>query len=81
MRVVTLTLLCVLGTWVQTLAQTAPVDASKIFAYDTMKPLNLTVGKSESPSTGVTVFEISYDSPKGGRVPGYLVVPLGNPAI
>ena len=57
-------------------AQTpATADASKVFAYDATKPLNLTIGKSEIPTTGVTVFEISYDSPKGGRVPGYLVVP------
>ena len=59
-------------------AQTlAPADASKVFAYDATKPLNLTIGKSETPATGVTVFQVSYDSPKGGRVPGYLVVPSG----
>ena len=62
------------GDLVQILAQPAPVDASRIFAYDTTKPLNLTVGKPES-ATGVALFEISYDSPKGGRV--YLVVPFG----
>jgi len=66
-------------------AQTpATADASKVFAYDATKPLNLTIGKSETPTTGVTVFEISYDSAKGGRVPGYLVVPSGKqsfPAI
>lgn len=66
-------------------AQTFPaVDASKVFAYDVTKPLNLTVGKTETPARGVTVFEISYDSPKTGRVPGYLVVPSGKgpfPAI
>lgn len=62
----------------------APAHASKVFAYDATKPLNLTTGKSETPTNGVTVFEVSYDSPKGGRVPGYLVVPLGKgpfPAI
>src|SRR5215469_13334231 len=66
-------------------AQTpAPADASKVFAYDATKPLNLTIGKPETPARGVTVSEISYDSPKGGRVPGYLVVPSGEgqfPAI
>ena len=65
-------------------AQTPAADASKIFAYDATKPLNLTIGKPETPAAGVTVFEISYGSPKGGRVPGYLVVPLGKgpfPAI
>lgn len=55
----------------------APADASKVFAYDATKPLNLTTGKSETPTTGVTIFEVSYDSPRGGRVPGYLVVPSG----
>ena len=58
--------------------------ASKVFAYDPAKPLNLTIGKSETPAGGVTVSEVSYDSPKGGRVPGYLVVPSGKgpfPAI
>ncbi len=59
-------------------------DAGKVFAYDATKPLNLTMGKSETPAPDVTVFEVSYDSPKGGRVPGYLVVPSGKgpfPAI
>ena len=55
----------------------ATTDASTVFAYDATKPLNLTIGKPETPATGVTVFEISYDSPKGGRVPGYLVMPSG----
>ena len=68
-----------------TAAQTSrAADASKVFAYDAMKPLNLTIGNSETPTGGVTVFEISYASPKAGRVPGYLVVPSGKgpfPAI
>lgn len=50
-------------------------DASKIFAYDASKPLNLTIGKAETVGFLITVSEISYDSPRGGRVPGYLVVP------
>jgi len=67
----------VLAICASTAAQAPPADASKIFAYDATKPLNLTIGKSENPAAGVTVSEISYDSPKGGRVPGYLVVPSG----
>lgn len=55
----------------------ASADGSKVFAYNATKPLNLTTGKSETPTNGVTVFAVSYDSPKGGRVPGYLVVPSG----
>lgn len=40
-----------------TLAAQAPApDASKVFAYDETKPLNLTTGKSETPTNGVTVF-------------------------
>ncbi len=66
-------------------AQMAPAaDASKVFAYDATKPLNLAIGKSETPAAGVTGSDISYDSPKGGRVSGYLVVPAGKgpfPAI
>jgi dienelactone hydrolase len=54
-------------------AQT-PLDANKVFAYDVTKPLNLKIGNTEL-SGGVSVIEISYDSPKGGRVPGYMVVP------
>ena len=59
-------------------------DAGKVFAYDSTKPLNLTIGKSETLAPGITVSETSYDSPKGGRVPGYLVLPSGKgpfPAI
>lgn len=67
----------VLASCASAVAQTSAVDTGKIFAYDATKPINLTIGKSETPAAGVTVSEISYDSPKGGRVPGYLVVPSG----
>jgi dienelactone hydrolase len=67
----------VLAICASTAAQAPAADASKIFAYDATKSLNLTIGKSENPAAGATVSEISYDSPKGGRVPGYLVVPSG----
>src|SRR5215469_1741247 len=61
-----------------TAAQTSSAaDASKVFAYDATKPLNVIIGKSETPAGGITVFEVAYDSPKGGRVPAYLVVPPG----
>jgi dienelactone hydrolase len=71
-RVLLLTLTLLLSAFL--LAQ-AP-DASKIFAYDASKPLNLTIGKTETVQ-GVSVSEIFYDSPKGGRVPGYFIVPPG----
>lgn len=64
-----------LGMSVVAVAQ-SPLRADDVFAYDANKPLNVTLGKTESVN-GVTVSEISYDSPKIGRVPGYLVVPSG----
>lgn len=84
MRAASLLLVTVLVTCAPIAAQTPTPDASKVFAYDATKPLNLAIGKSETPATGITVSEISYDSPKGGRVPGYLVIPSGKgpfPAI
>lgn len=65
--------------WMCTAAATpsaAQLKADEVFAYDAKKPLNLRNGKSESVD-GVTVSEVWYDSPKIGRVPGYLVVPRG----
>jgi dienelactone hydrolase len=53
------------------------LDPTKIFAYDNSKPLNLKMASTENLA-GTQVTEISYDSPKIGRVPGYLVVPPGN---
>ena len=70
-------LFCAFALSASAATQTTPPDASKIFAYEASKPLNLSIGKTETVQ-GVTVSEISYDdSPKGGRVPGYLVVPPG----
>jgi dienelactone hydrolase len=58
-------------------AQSAPtLDPGRIFAYDASKPLNVNLGKTEEVER-MQVIEISYDSPKVGRVPGYLVVPPG----
>jgi dipeptidyl aminopeptidase/acylaminoacyl peptidase len=84
MRVAFLLLAGLLVIGMHVAAQPPAADASKVFEYDTTKPLNLTSSKSETPAAGVTVFEVSYDSPKGERVPGYLVVPSGKgpfPAI
>jgi dienelactone hydrolase len=70
-------LLCCSLLAVPVVAQNAsPLDPLKIFAYDSKKPLNLKVGSSEDVD-GIKVTEISYDSPKVGRVPGYLVLPPG----
>lgn len=60
-------------------------DASLLahWQYDKKAPLDI---RQESASThgGVKVQDISYASPKGGRVPAYLVIPTGKgpfPAI
>src|SRR5215470_15064259 len=48
-----------------------------VFEYDRKAPLDI----QESGVTkrgGVAVRDISYASPKGGRVPAYLVTPPGN---
>jgi dienelactone hydrolase len=57
-------------------ANDAALDAAKVFGYDASKPLNVKMGTTEDVG-GIKVSEISYDSPKIGRVPGYIVVPPG----
>ena len=59
-------------------AQTAlapPPDAAQVFAY-AKTPLDFQE-KSVEDVHGVKVQDVSYASPKGGRVPAYLVVPHG----
>ncbi len=46
------------------------------FDYDQKAPLGLEENGVEHRA-GVAIHDISYDSPKGGRVPTYLVVPEG----
>jgi dienelactone hydrolase len=46
------------------------------FDYDQKAPLDLREAGSETRD-GVTIHDISYASPKGGRVPAYLVLPPG----
>jgi hypothetical protein len=53
---------------------TVPLDANKVFAYDASKPLNYREGKTETLRGSERVIEISYDSAKIGRVPGYLLM-------
>jgi dienelactone hydrolase len=58
-------------------------DAARMVEYDRNAPLDVKEVASE-PLTGVTLHDISYASPKGGRVSAYLVVPSGKgpfPAI
>lgn len=57
--------------------QTQPgAPAADPFAYDTKLPLDYRDAGAES-LPGATVHDVSYASPKGGRVPAYLVVPAG----
>jgi cephalosporin-C deacetylase-like acetyl esterase len=46
------------------------------FEYDRNAPLNVREEKKEQRD-GATVIELSYDSPRGGRVPATLVLPSG----
>src|SRR5437660_12118739 len=51
-------------------------DLVHYFDYDQNAPLNLKqIGVQRR--TAATVYTITYDSPKGGVVPAYLVVPKG----
>ena len=53
----------------------SPADFNP-FSYDTSAPLDFReVGTETFPQA--TVHDVSYASPKGGRVPAYLVVPKG----
>ena len=56
------------------LAQDA--DLVRHFDYDQTAPLDIQEAGIEHRG-GVTIHDISYASPKGGRVPAYLVVPDG----
>lgn len=62
-----------------TLAAQSYDDLVRRFDYDRSAPLDVReVGVLERGSVGgIQVLDISYASPKGGRVPAYLVVPAG----
>jgi cephalosporin-C deacetylase-like acetyl esterase len=49
----------------------------RAYDYDRKAPAHQTQTQIEKRGA-VTLYEYSYDSPKGGRVPGYLLVPDGN---
>jgi dienelactone hydrolase len=53
-----------------------PVDEAilKLFDYDRNAPLDVQEHRV-TPLTGYTHYDLSYASPKGGRVPAYLLVP------
>jgi len=52
-------------------------DLVREFDYDRNASLNIREEKTEERD-GATVIELTYDSPRGGRVPATLVLPKGN---
>jgi len=53
-----------------------PLELAQHFDYDRAAPLDLQiVGREERDAA--TIYDLTYASPKGGRVPAYLVVPHG----
>src|SRR5512146_2359720 len=61
--------------WAQ--SPTPPQSAGQIFAYNAKAPLDFQE-KSVEQVHGVKVLDVSYVSPKGGRVPAFLIVPPGS---
>src|SRR5262245_14038263 len=56
--------------------RTADAKLLKLFAYDPSAPLDLRVVSSEKRQ-GYTLQQLTYASPKGGRVPAFLSIPDG----
>lgn len=57
-------------------AQVSPAES--LFAYDPSMPFDLRDSVVRTFEGGVVLHEISFASPRGGRVHAYLVVPSGN---
>ena len=53
----------------------APPELTRLFDYDSTAPLDLRMRLFERDG-GVAVFDADYASPKGGRVPAFIVAPL-----
>lgn len=49
---------------------------ARLFDYDMQSPVSVTENSIQQES-GYTLYDIHYDSPKGGSVPAYLLVPDG----
>lgn len=79
MRIVlflTLLLTCATTGFAQTSAPPRFEELVKQFDYDAQAPLDVKeVGRKQRD--GATVIDLTYASPRGGRVPAYLVVPDG----
>ena len=54
----------------------APPVPTELFLYDPHQPLDV-ADSLVATRDGVTIHDITFASPKGGRVPAYLVVPQG----
>ena len=61
------------------LAAAPALAGSEHFAYDPKAPLDAVTAGVETRGD-VVIQDLSYASPKGGRVPAYLVVPSGKGA-
>jgi dienelactone hydrolase len=60
------------------LASPLPPRLSALYAYDAKKrPLDVRQVGKQARSEGVTVHDLTFASPKRGRVPAYLVLPPG----
>jgi dienelactone hydrolase len=55
-------------------SQSHPLQSDGPFSYDEKAPLDFREARVETLSDA-TVHDVSYASPKGGRVPAYLVIP------
>jgi len=75
--IIAATILSCVGTSHRTLvAQSGSRDALplQLFVYDRSAPLDISA-RVYQQRDDMTIYDISYVSPKGGRVPGYLTVP------
>jgi dienelactone hydrolase len=70
--------LLLLGTFVVASGQTKPRfrDLVRQFDYDSKAPLEV-IELGRQDRDGITIVDLTYASPRGGRVPAYLVLPAG----
>jgi cephalosporin-C deacetylase-like acetyl esterase len=59
------------------LASPLPPRLAALYAYDAGRPLDVQETRTQTRSGNVTVHDLTFASPKGGRVPAYLVLPPG----
>ncbi|MFY9620375.1 MAG: alpha/beta fold hydrolase [Pyrinomonadaceae bacterium] len=77
MRRLFITLLLIIAACAGTVAQSKSIrELRQMFAYHQALPLDMKEVQVENRD-GVRIHDISYQSPKGGRVTAYLVVPAG----